>query len=124
MTPEEIEEAKAARRMQAILLGQDPRRIALCRAPNTAVGFLRYSIDRIEQAARMLMELEFLETFSLDKPAFLPDDDWRKHVAEKCVEGIKKYDDHYGNCGRFNYNGKPNEHWQGQLDALEKLRGC
>lgn len=105
ISPEE-EQARRAKRVEELFLGKDPYRIFLDSAPNTVEAILKYTTDRIEQALNMLIELDFAKQPDWAMFAYIPDEDRRKHLAEKVIEGLKAYDAHYGKYERFGFNKK------------------
>ena len=108
------EEHQIAKRIEGMMLGQDPRRIILDKAPNTVEGWLKYTTDRIEQGLRMLVELEFIEDPEWAMFDRVPDEDRRQHLARRCIEGLRNYDKHYGKTERFGWQGRTQRSWRGK----------
>ncbi len=101
------EELREAQNLEGLLRGLNPRRILLDHAPNHVHHFLNFTTNRIEQCFRVLVELEFLEMLPDWRMEYLPEDDRRRVLAEKCIEGIRAYDRHYRKQNRFDHQGKP-----------------
>ena len=94
-------EERMARIVEATMLGEDPRRIIISKAPISVRGLMAYADVRLEDLLKTLVEMEFCEDFEAGDLDHLPDFDKKQNVAERCLEGLKYAQQYYKNKGRI-----------------------
>ncbi len=109
--------------MLAKLRNQKDDRIILDQAPGNVLGILKFSTPRIEQLLLMLLDQGFIK--ELPNPEMfksVPEEDKRQHLAERCIEGLRKFDEYHKSYHRFDSWGRSRRPWKPQAVLQKKKR--
>jgi predicted nucleic acid-binding protein len=89
------EEHKLAREIEARMDGRDTSRLFLAKTSRDIRVIKRYSEDRVKEAIKVLIELEFLEEPDWEMLKHIPYQDREQHLAEHVLKGLNTYDAFY-----------------------------
>ena len=94
-------EERQARIIEATLRGEDPIRTLVKNTPRRMAGLMQYKEDRLEQLLQTLLEAGRCEDVDREMFRHLTYEDRRRHLAERCIEGLRAADQYYKNKGRM-----------------------
>lgn len=98
LTPEE---ERLVRIVEGKMCGENIQRILIKKAPRTVRGLLDYADFRLEDLLKTLMDMEFCEDIDRTWLSCVTPQDVKKHLAERCLEGLHAADQYYRNKPRM-----------------------